>query len=273
MQIFDTMHRAPRFVARRLAALGLGLMLATSLLTPGTTLAAPRASCTDVACIINAGNALIAARMTALSTVNTRVAAVLAKGHITSTQAAALQADVTTNQTGLTALKTKLDAETTMQAATQDVKSIFTQFRIYAVVLPRDYHELWLDILMYVDGKLKAVRDKIQSLIQQVDSLYHDGDHDSDKAALHAAFADYNAQLAEAEAQIDAAQGQEATLTVQHFDNDRTVYTTAFTDFRSDIRSAHTDIAKAAGDLHKIAGLLRSLLGDRKATTAATATP
>lgn len=273
MQFIESMRRAPRNAARRLSILGLGLMLASALATPGTAFAAPRAGCTDVACIINAGNALIAARVTALENLNTRVSAVLAKGHITSAQAAALQADVANNENRLAALKTRLDAETTLQAAVQDVKSIFTQFRIYAVVLPRDYHELWLDILIYVDGKLTGLEDKLQSLIQHVDTLYHDGDHDGDKAALHTAFADYKAQLTEAEAQLEAAQGQEAILTVQTFDNDRTAYTTAFTDFRSDIRTAHSDVVKAAGDLHKITGLLRSLLGGHHATATVIATP
>lgn len=53
---------------------------------------------------------------------------------------------------GLNALKAKLDAETTAQIARADVKSIYTGYRIYELVLPRDFNQARMFHLMWASG-------------------------------------------------------------------------------------------------------------------------
>jgi len=74
------------------------------------------------------------------------------------------------------------------------------QFRILAVVLPRDYRTLWLDVEMHVDGRLRGLDDKIQDAITKAPP--------DQRAQLNQLFADYRNQLTAAEAQMDAAQNE-----------------------------------------------------------------
>ena len=239
---------------RRLAAFAMLAVLAGAAALPATALAAPNntsaaTSCTTAQCVIAFGDEEIAKRLTALNTLSGKVTDQLNKGHLTSTQANAVQSDVTNNENGLNALKTKLDAETNITAARQDVKDIYERFRIFAVVLPRDYNTAWLDILQNIDGKLRAIQPKIEYAINHAPT--------SEQGQLNTLYSDFKAQLQEAESQIDAAQGQVATLTPANFDNDKSVYTTAWQDFRSDTKTAHSDIHQAASDLHQIAQILK----------------
>lgn len=247
--------RVLRSMPRRLTALVALAVLASAASLPATALAAPRAvstttSCATTQCVITVGDGEITKRLTALNTLSGKIAKQLSAGHLTSGQASSLQGDATNNQNGLTALKTRLDAETNITAARQDVRSIYTRFRIYAVVLPRDYNTVWLDVLQNLDGRLRAAQPKIEYAIQHAPA--------SERGQLDTRFGDYKAQLAEGESQMDAAQGQIATLTPANFDNARPVFTTAWQDFRSDMKTAHSDIHQAAADLHQISRILKA---------------
>jgi hypothetical protein len=256
-----------RWWARLTGSAALGLTLAVAALMPvGTSLAAARATCTQVSCVIAFGDAAITARNSALNTLQTKVTNQLTAQHITQDQANVVDGDVSTNLSGLAALKSKLDAETQMAPARMDVHNIYYQFRIFAVVLPRDYHHLWLDVLVQVDGKMRAAEPKIQDAINAIQGL---PDKDGDKEKLNAAFADFKNQLPAAEGQIDGAQGLLPTLTPSSFDTTPATYKTNFTDYVNDIHTAHGDLRTAAKDLHTIAQALKDLVGDQGAANPA----
>jgi hypothetical protein len=263
------MRGLPYGLVRWLGALGLGTTLAASALASGGALAAPQASCTTVQCVITFGDSAIAARQTALTTLGNKVTTQLNAKHLTSEQAAAISSDVSNNSAGLATLKTKLDGETTMAAARDDVKNIFSHFRIFAVVLPRDYHEIWLDVLVNIDARLRDLQPKLDGIVDKIAAL-PDPDNDGDVAAINAAYADLKAQLTSAEGQIDGAQGLFPSLTPANFDANVTLYKTNYTDFHNDIKSAHGDITMAAKDLHKIAQLAKDLIGEQHLPAGAT---
>jgi hypothetical protein len=265
MQIIENMRHAPHWLTRRIGALGLGAMVAASALLPGTTaLAAPQAGCgTSVSCIIQFGDARIAERQTALTKLSGAITTQANAGHITSGQASNLQSDVSANANGLAALKTKLDAEITAAAAVADVKLIYLHFRIFAVVLPRDYHIIWLDVLVNIDAKLRTLQPKIETVLDKASKL-NDTDNDGDVAAMNAAYADLKAQLTAAEGQIDGAQGLIPSLTPAAFNDPSGIYKTDWTDFVNDIHSAHTDIKAAVADLHKIVAIAKELNAEQK---------
>lgn len=243
----------------RRAALGALAVLSLGVVAlPATALAAP-GTC-DVHCVISYGDARITERQAALTKLGSVISERASDKHITSDQANALQADVTTNQTGLEALKTKLDAETDATAARRDVKSIYEQFRIYAVVLPRDYRTLELDIEINVAHKLKDLEPTLQSAINGAPS--------SIKDQLTTLYNDYVTQVANAEAQIDAAQGELPQLTPANFNTNQTGYKTALANLRNDVHMGSKDLHQASKDLHTIAKLLKGVGG-----TAPTATP
>jgi hypothetical protein len=261
MKLFKTLRHLPgRFVA-----LGALAAFAAAIAIPVTVFAAPsRPATCDLSCVVTFGNARIGDRLTALTNLNNKVANDLSAGRITSDQATALQNDISTNQSGLNTLKTKLDGETNITAARQDVKNIYEQFRIFAVVLPRDYHTLWLDMLTHLDKQLRSYQGAIQDAISKAPK--------SVQPQLNQLFSDFQAQLQEAESMIDAGQGQLATLTVNNFNNARSVYETALGDLRNDVKTAHRDIHKAAEDLHDILHILQQSLPSSTSSATPTAT-
>jgi hypothetical protein len=192
MKIF-AISRLPR----RLAALGILSALAASVLVPAAALAAPAqagACGGDVKCILAFGDARIAERQAALTKLGTKIGDQLSKGHITSAQAAPLQAQVTQSQGDMTAIKTKLDAETTAAAARQDVHDIYWKYRIFAVVIPKTTRKAFYDVTTNVDAKLKGLEPKIEDAISKAPA--------GEKAQLNQLYSDYKAQLSEAESQV-----------------------------------------------------------------------
>lgn len=276
MSIFSSLHQAPRRLSRALAAGGLGAAMAVALLLPGTTtLAAPQDDpCPQpvtLQCAVNFGNTQIDKRTTDLNTLSGKVQTQLNNGHITSAQAGPLTSDISTNESGLSTLKTKLDADTTLQDARTDIKSIYTNFRIYLVVLPRDYNEIWLDILTNVQAKMTSAGSQIQNAINAVTNL-NDNDNDGDLATINAAYSDYQAQLSAAQSQINTANGLVPQFTPQNLNADPTGYKGNWDAFRAAIKSAHGDVLAAAADLHKIAKVIKDLIGEQHLAPGATDT-
>jgi hypothetical protein len=278
MRITELARRAFPTLGRRLSLGGLGLLLGAAALIPAaTSLAAPQTGCatpptgqTVLQCVIAFGDKEIERRDTALNTFSGKITAHASAGHLTKDQAGDLQQDVTNNLNGLATLKTTLDAATTVPDARKDVALIYTQFRIFAVVLPRDAHHLWLDVLFNVDEKMKDAETRIQAAIDKTSS---DPDKHGDKAAIAAAFQDYKNQLTSSEGQLDGALGLLPALTPAQYDDKTSPYRTNYTDYVNDIHSAAQDTKAAAGDLKKIVALLKDLRGKDVAPVAPTATP
>jgi septal ring factor EnvC (AmiA/AmiB activator) len=250
-----------RHLPRRASLLAMVAVFALGVGLPATALAAPAtasAPC-NVQCAIAFGNQRIDDRQAALTKLHDHIADQLAKGHITSDQSNALQSDVSTNQSGLSALKTKLDAETDVTAAKQDVHNIYFQFRIFAVVLPRDYGELALDVMANLNAKMTGGESKIQTAI--------DNAPDSEKAQLNALFSDYKAQLGTASNEIGAAESQVPQLTPDNFNNNRSSYLSTLAAYKNDRHAARAALKKAAQDLHQIATILK---GNKSSSPTAT---
>ncbi|MFI5271791.1 MAG: hypothetical protein ACHQ4H_02005, partial [Ktedonobacterales bacterium] len=205
--MFSLAHRIPR-----LAALGAIAALACTAALPLMAFAAAPSTC-DLACVQQFGNTQIGNRLTVLTTLNGKVQTALNDKRISSDQANALFTDISTNDTGLKNLQSTLDGEKTESAARQDVKNIYLQFRIYAVVLPRDYRTLYLDRIIDVHDKLAALHDKIRDAISKAPA--------GEQAQLNSLFDDYNNQLQSTESQIDAARGELPQLTPENFNNNK----------------------------------------------------
>jgi hypothetical protein len=240
---------------RRTIFFGATLALLLTAAVPALALAAPQDTrCgTDISCVKKFGDDAIAKRQTSLDAATTKINGFVSKGALTSAQAGPLLDQITTNKNGLASLKTKLDGETDISAARTDVKNIYLQFRIYAVFLPRTRHVVALDIMTNVDGKLTAAEPKIEDAISKAPA--------SEQGQLNTLYSDFKAQLKEAEAQIDAAQGQLPVLTPSTYNTDRATYDKAFAALHADTRAAHDALLKARNDLHQIATILKSNKG------------
>jgi hypothetical protein len=242
-----------RHIPRHFAAIGILGIVALGMLIPSTAFAAsaPPQKCapTDTQCFINAGNQFIAQRQAALTTLSGRITGRLNDKLITSDQANVLQADVSTNQSGLAALKTKLDAETNAQAARQDVMNIFLQFRIFAVVLPRDYRRLYLDMAINIDAKLRNLAPQIQQAINNAPP--------SEQAQLNTLFNDYKQQLTTAESQFDVAAATFPALTPSNFNYNRSAYTSSLNTLTTAEQTIRNALKQAGSDVHQITQILK----------------
>jgi hypothetical protein len=227
----------------------LGLM-ALSALIPSTAIAAsPTCGATDVQCVIGVGNQFIAQRETSLATMSGNVTTLANKNELHSDQAAAIQSDITTNESALSSLKTKLDAETNATTAREDVRNIFLEFRIYLVVIPRDLRQVHVDLEENLKDTMKDLESTLQTAIKAAPA--------SKQAQLNSLYNDYVNQLAAAETQIDTALTNLPSLTPAYYDSNPTGYKSTLTTVSSAEQSAHTDLHNAAKDLHKMTILLK----------------
>jgi hypothetical protein len=76
----------------------------------------------------------ISRRLATLAGLSSRVVASKA---ITGADAAALGAEIAAEESGLTALKARIDAETTLPALRADLVRIVTEYRVYVLVVPQ----------------------------------------------------------------------------------------------------------------------------------------
>ncbi len=249
MKFLAALRRMPK----RFLAIGLFSLLALSI--PATAFAAsptttPKCSATDTHCWITLGDQLIAARQAALTSLGNKVTERLNDKLITSDQANTLQSDISTNASGLTTLQTKLNGETSASAARQDVANIFLQFRIYAVVLPRDYRRLYLDVAVNVDAKLRGLSDDLKEAIQHAPA--------SKQGQLNTLYNDYLAQLSTAEGQFDTAQSDFPALSPENFNYNRSSYEASLNSLKTAEQTIHNALKKAGQDAHQIAQILKS---------------
>ncbi|HXZ04214.1 MAG TPA: hypothetical protein VEH81_05230 [Ktedonobacteraceae bacterium] len=241
-------------IPRRFAIFATLCLLALGILVPTTAFAAVntnnKCATTDTQCIIAAGDQLIASRQTALTTLSGKVTARENQNQITSDQANVLQSDISTNQSGLAALKSRLDAETDPKAARLDVANIFFQFRIFAVVLPRDYRRLYFDVEVNVDSKLRNLAPSVQQAINKAPA--------GEQAQLNTLFNDYKNQLSTAESQFDVAQAAFPALTPANFNYNRSTYQATLRNLDTAERTIHNALKQAGSDLHQIAQIIKN---------------
>lgn len=242
-----------RHIPGRFVAVGILITLTLGMLVPSTAFAATTSShpcsSTDTQCFIAVGNQFIALRQTALTALSGKVTARQYDHLITSDQANVLQSDISTNQSGLASLKSKLDAETNSHAARQDVVNVFYQFRIFAVVLPRDYRRLYLDIAVNIDIKLRSLGPSVQQAIKNAPA--------GEQAQLNTLFNDYKTELSTAEAQFDLAQAYFPALTPANFNYNRSAYQTTLSNLDTAEHTIHIALKQAGNDLHQIAHILK----------------
>ncbi len=220
----------------------------------------PRTACgKDVKCVQSAGDALIVKRVASLQAFITRINA---HQRLTADQKTALVGDAQTNITNLQNWQHKLDGETTIDAARSDVRGIFTQFRIYAVVLPRDEGEAYLDALATVQGKFASNEDKINQAIQAAAAKGINVTQEQGQ------FSDLQAKVTDANTQIGNARALIPSLTPANYPGT----TATLVQYRAGMKAARVDLTAAGQDLKNIIAELKAA-GVTGGTPTVVATP
>lgn len=237
------------FCSRHLAALSLALVGALSLFGIAAAAApvADAASCTTVSCVQQFGNQRIQERLTALEKLKTD-----AKNNkaLTGQQQDIIVNDANSNENGLNALKKQLDAETAIKPALADVKNIYVQFRIYAVVLPRDYGEIELFHEQNASQRMTDAEVTIDALIQKDQNGKNIGQ-------IKTLDQDYMNKLNDASTNMKGAQGLIPSLVPANYPGTNSTLKT----YHQDLKTARLDLQGAANDLHQMTQLLKEDLG------------
>lgn len=201
--------------------------------------------------IITKANADVAARLASLNDLNTKVQAMK---NVSASEKANISSEVQTNITGLTALQTKIDADTDITVARADAASVFTSFRIYALVIPQGYIEVGADRVNTISSLMTALAVKLQTRITT------DQNAGDNVAALQTALADIGTQTTAANAQASIAQDGVVNLTPDQ--GNATVAASnkaALVAARANIKTATSNLKTARQDIQTIIDGLKSL--------------
>jgi len=196
--------------------------------------------------IISKGDQEITRRLT---TLNTLMSKINAATRLTASDKAALSNEVTTTISGLTSLKTTLDAETTLTAARTDVQSIYTEYRVYALVAPKIGLIKVADDQQVVESKLTALAQKLQT---RITALQQAG---KDVSSLQASLSDMTSKTAAAQAISSQIQSKVINLQPTDYNSDHAL----LSGDRDQLKTAHDDNQTAYNDAKTIVASLKTM--------------
>jgi hypothetical protein len=224
----------------------LTLAVATALALTGPAMAT-KAKAADDTALANAKRLTIAridGRLAALKVdgVAIRNAARLSDGH-----QSAIQAILDKDIAGLTALRTKVEGETTGQAVKDDARSMVVDYRVYMLVGPQVRLTIAADVANAVDARLGEVAGKLAAAIEKAKAA------GQDVTAAQAKLDHMKAELAAAN--VD---GVADALIATQPSPDAAAMKAAKDAARSKLREARQHLKNAAADAKACAADLRA---------------
>ena len=127
-----------------------------------------------------------------LGSLNELSAKINSDSRLSTSDKQALTSQVQSEITNLTSLKAKLDNETSLSSAITDAKSIFSDYRVYALIVPKVWLIRVADDEMTVDDKLATLSGKLQARINEAQAKGRD------VTSLNAWLSDLNSQIGSA---------------------------------------------------------------------------
>lgn len=184
-----------------------------------------------------------------LNTLNTLQSKISAAKHLTSGDQSALSLEVTGELGGLSTLQTTLANDQTCADARSDAKSIYSEYRVYALVVPKVQIIKAADDQQVTEGKLTTLAGKLQIRItaDQLKSL--------NVTTLQTELNDMTTQTNNAQALSSSVEAAVLTLQPSDYNADHTILSTYYTE----LKTAHSDIVAARADAKNIISGLKSL--------------
>lgn len=193
--------------------------------------------------IQHAGAAAIERRQTAISTAKSTLANHAA---ITDADRATLNATLDRTAAGLRGVGQELAGDTTASAALPDYESIFTDYRVYALVLPQVRLTTAADAMTgKVIPRLKQAQAKLQQALNAAPAKNTD--------AVKAAMSDLGTKIAAIETQLNGLSSQVLSYSVADYNANHAILAPA----RSHLRTAASDSAAAAKDIAAVTKALK----------------
>lgn len=224
---------------RNAAALVVG-PLALTLLASGT----PAGAATPAPQTLQSAKTLVDSRVDGrLHTLAALKTAVDAATHLSTGHRSTLAGLISSDTAGLTALRAKVDAETTIQAVRTDERSMVDDYRIYLLVVPKVRFTVASDAELADAGKLQGARDKLAAAIAAAQAA------GKDVSAEQGELADLSNQIAAAQA---ALAGKADALLAVAPSPDAAAMTAAVAPVRTAVHTAREDLEKGLADAKQI---------------------
>lgn len=201
---------------------------------------------TDLTTLKTKGSAEINRRIDSLNSATSKINTTT---KLSSSDKAYLQNEVATEISGLTSLESTLNGETTLSAARTDVQSIFSDYRVYALLLPK------VRLIVAADGEI-ATSDKLTTLATQLQSqITTDQNAGKNVSQLQADLTDMQTQANNAQSIANSIESKVLTLQPTDYNSDHTILSGDL----AQLKTAHADNQAAYNDAKKINSGLKSL--------------
>lgn len=233
-------------------SLSIGLISLTALAATGiasaaaTTTTTTTSDTTRIQTIITRGDQEISRRLTSLNGLSAKISGA---SKLTAADKATLSAEVSTEVSGLTTLKAKLDAETTLAGAKADAQSIVSDYRVYALIVPKIELVRAADDQQVTESKLTALATKLQTRLTTAKN------NGKDVTALQAKLTDMTSQIANAQSISSGIEAKVINLQPSDYNSDHSV----LSGDAAQLKTAHADNQAAYSDAKAIVAGVKSL--------------
>jgi uncharacterized protein YdeI (BOF family) len=203
----------------------------------------PTPSARSLATIKAAGAAATSKRITALGAAITKVNG---DTYLTSSNKSTILNTLNSDETAMTSLASKIAADTTLTQASADVKSIYTEYRVFAVALPQARLTSESDRLAGTAlPKLTAAQAKLESALTGTFAA-------KSTPALVADLADMSTRITAAQSANASVAADALAITPVDFDSNHAVLST----IRNSEKTAVSDAKKARDDAKTVLAAL-----------------
>ena len=228
------------------AVLGIAFLTGSAFAAPlphGATTSVIRPPLTAQARIVNRGDQEIVRRVTALNALLSRINAMQ---KLSADEKSSLSSDIQSQISALTNLRAKIFAdENNASNLKADIQSITDLYRIYRLVIPKGAILAAADRAMTIVGSMTTIGAKLQTRVTALG--------DSASASTTSALADFNAKIADANTQAQAAVSEVSGLVPdQGVQAQLQSNESALKDARSKIQAAQQDFVAARKDAETI---------------------
>ncbi len=205
----------------------------------------------------------ITRRITNLHQASIRISATK---NISAEQKTSIAASISTEIANLTALKTKIDADTDAAALKTDVQSITDNYRVYALVLPQNHIVAATDRITTIVAQMQQLGTKLNTRITEAQAA------GKNVTAAQATYTDMLAKVADASTQSQAALTETQGLKPDNGDAAvKTSNDAAIKDAVTKIKAATADLKAARTDLKFILAAIKGVGASAKGVATSTA--
>jgi hypothetical protein len=229
--------------------LGIAISIASLGLSYGVTAASSSTATNKLSTIQSRAAKEIDQRLTTLGNLSTQVAN---STKLSLADQTSLNAEISSETTGLTTLKTQIAADTTADQASTDEATIFTDYRVYAVVVSKVGLLTIADNQQTIEAKLTTLAQNLQVKITDDQT---DGKSSTSVAAAQTELTSMTSQITDAHQISTTIENDVSPVLPSNWNANHNI----FSGDNTQLTSAYHENQIASSDANNIASILRSI--------------